>query len=203
MESILRLLAFVGATAVVAKIIERVFASEESLPTDESLREKAKQGDDEAQFKLGEVYEEGRVVKRDYQEAHKWFNIHASLGLKKSIEKRNYLSKILNQQELEQSQDEASQWFKEFLNNQGKFWLEEAEQGNGDVKLNLGNMYANGQGVPQNYREAYKWLSIANALGVTSAKSGIDVITKQMSPQQIKKAQAEADWWLKKFSQKK
>ena len=38
-----------------------------------------------------------------------------------------------------------------------KLWLSLAEQGNASAQFNLGNMYANGQGVKQDDFEAVKW----------------------------------------------
>jgi TPR repeat protein len=35
-----------------------------------------------------------------------------------------------------------------------------AEQGNADAQSNLGFMYSNGHGVPQDYAQAMKWLSL-------------------------------------------
>ena len=38
-----------------------------------------------------------------------------------------------------------------------KLWLPLADQGNADAQVNLGVLYANGEGVPQSYDEALKW----------------------------------------------
>ena len=44
-------------------------------------------------------------------------------------------------------------------------WRPLAEQGHADAQFNLGIMYANGQGVPQDDAEAWKWWRKALALG--------------------------------------
>ena len=48
-----------------------------------------------------------------------------------------------------------------------------AEQGNAPGQANLGVMYANGQGVAQNYAEALKWYRLAAAQGDASAQNSL------------------------------
>jgi clan AA aspartic protease (TIGR02281 family) len=50
-------------------------------------------------------------------------------------------------------------------------------------------MYANGQGVPQNYVLAYKWFSLSAAQGYTDAVKGRDFITARMTPAEVNEAQ--------------
>jgi TPR repeat protein len=42
-----------------------------------------------------------------------------------------------------------------------RLWRPLADQGNALAQRNLGFMYANGQGVPQDYAEAVKWYRLA------------------------------------------
>jgi len=46
-----------------------------------------------------------------------------------------------------------------------------AEQGNTSAQNNLGNMYSNGRGVPQDYAEAVRWSRLAAEQGNTSAQN--------------------------------
>jgi TPR repeat protein len=46
-----------------------------------------------------------------------------------------------------------------------------AAQGDASAQLNLGVMYAEGQGVPQDYKEAVKWFRLAAAQGNAQAQS--------------------------------
>ena len=63
---------------------------------------------------------------------------------------------------------------------------------------NLGSMYANGEGVPENDVEALKWYSLAKAQGNEVAADNLKLIQKIMSHAQIAKAQAlAAEWWEK------
>ena len=45
-----------------------------------------------------------------------------------------------------------------------------AEQGDADAQTNLGAMYDNGTGVPQNYSEAVKWYRLAAEQGIATAQ---------------------------------
>ena len=51
-----------------------------------------------------------------------------------------------------------------------------AEQGDATAQFNLGNMYANGQGVAQNYQEAVKWYRLAAEQGDADAQFNLGVM---------------------------
>ena len=48
-----------------------------------------------------------------------------------------------------------------------------AEQGDADAQNNLGFMYDNGEGVPENYAEAVKWYRLAAEQGLTVAQHNL------------------------------
>ena len=56
------------------------------------------------------------------------------------------------------------------------------EQSDASAQLNLGVMYANGQGVPEDTMNAYAWFSIAAARGNTSAKEFKELVTRTDGP---------------------
>ena len=49
----------------------------------------------------------------------------------------------------------------------------DAEQGDASAQYNLGVMYANGEGVPQDYAEALKWYHLAAEQGYAAAQFGL------------------------------
>ena len=51
-----------------------------------------------------------------------------------------------------------------------------ADQGNALAQANLGSMYENGLGVPQNYAEAVKWHRLAAAQGYARAQFNLGVV---------------------------
>ncbi len=67
-----------------------------------------------------------------------------------------------------------------------------AENGNASAQLNLGYIYSHGEGIPKNFVKAYVWYSIASAKGNEKAKKNIDIISSEMTPQQVAQAQKEA-----------
>ena len=65
-----------------------------------------------------------------------------------------------------------------------------AAEGNEYAQYNLGHMYAEGQGVPQNYKEAFKWFRIAAEQGMPQAKKNLGYMYQkgQGVPQDYKEA---------------
>ena len=55
-------------------------------------------------------------------------------------------------------------------------WTPLAEAGNAVTQFNLGNMYDNGQGVPQGYAEAVRWYRLAADQGYAPAQTNLCVM---------------------------
>jgi len=55
-------------------------------------------------------------------------------------------------------------------------WKPLAEAGNADAQYNLGVMYENGQGVPQDYKEAVKWYRLAAEQGHAKAQTNLGLM---------------------------
>ena len=55
-------------------------------------------------------------------------------------------------------------------------WRPLAEQGNADAQNNLGAMYDDGHGVPQDYGQARQWYEKAAARGYANAQSNLAVL---------------------------
>ena len=65
-----------------------------------------------------------------------------------------------------------------------------AEQGDAAAQHNLGVMYANGQGVAQDYVKAHMWSDIVAIDGSSKkAAPNRDIIAAKMTPAQIARAQ--------------
>ncbi len=56
-------------------------------------------------------------------------------------------------------------------------------------------MYANGQGVPQDYVQAHMWLNLAGAQGNKVAAKNRDIVAKLMTPAQLAEAKRLAGKW--------
>ena len=69
-------------------------------------------------------------------------------------------------------------------------WTPLAKQGDASAQTNLGKMYGNGTGVPQDYVRAHMWFNIAASSGDSEkASKNRDIVAGVMTPSQIEKAQ--------------
>ena len=64
-------------------------------------------------------------------------------------------------------------------------------------------MYAKGEGVPKDIKEAYVWHSIASANGNEISKKNLEILSSDMTPQQIDEAQNKATELWKKINTSK
>ena len=104
----------------------------------------AEQGSDDAQYKLGFMYQNGYGVEQNDEEAVRWYlkaaeqdNAEAQFNLGVMYQNGNGV---------EQNKNTAVEWYKKA-----------AEHGNVDAQFNLGVMYENGYGVEQNPNTAAEW----------------------------------------------
>jgi len=75
-----------------------------------------------------------------------------------------------------------------------------AEQGHSDAQFKLALMYANGQGVPQNYAEAMKWWRKAAEQGESESKFNLGIM--YVNGYGVKQDYAEGvEWWRKAAKQ--
>ena len=87
-----------------------------------------------------------------------------------------------------------------------------ADQGQFSGQFNLGDMYEEGAGVPQDYVEAYKWHSLAAAHAPSDdfgegwlwpeELERCDILAGKMTPQQVAEAQKRASEWLADFERR-
>ena len=81
-----------------------------------------------------------------------------------------------------------------------------ADQGHAAAQFNLGAMYDNGRGVPQDYVEAHKWVNLAasRATGDNQKEfaAGRDLVAKKMTPAQLAEAQRLAREWQAAFEKR-
>ena len=143
------------------------------------IRAIAKQGDAEAQYTVGEIYDYGESVQEDYAEAMKWFRLAADQG---NAEAQFNLG-VMYYFGVSVPKDyaEAMKWFRLA-----------ADQGYAEAQNNVGTMYGNGRGVQQNYTEAYTWLSIAAAGGYDAANQNLNIVAEELTPEELSQAQQRA-----------
>lgn len=121
------------------------------------IRKAAEQGDAEAQFNLGCMYDDGEDVPEDDTEAVKWYRKAAEQG---HAGAQNNLGYMYEKGEgVSQEYTEAVKWYRKA-----------AEQGDAEAQCNLGEMYKDGKGVQQDYAEAVKWYRKAAEQGKANAQ---------------------------------
>ena len=82
-------------------------------------------------------------------------------------------------------------------------WLgKSAEQGDADAQFLLGRMNYDGNSLPQDYVEAYKWFQIAASGGVPVAERYRDGLGKSMTAEQIAQARKLASEWSEQHPRK-
>ena len=79
-----------------------------------------------------------------------------------------------------------------------KWYRKAADQGNAPAQVNLGLMYANGQGVAKDEVEAYKWWLLAGAQGDEFAKKKIPLIERDLTAAQRAEGKRLAREWKSK-----
>ena len=128
----------------------------------------AEQGNPEAQYKVGEMYEAGNGVKKDMNTAITWFEKAASQNHEKAGYKLLYLD-IKNKG----------------LNATSKTQLgvlrQESASGNPDAQYFLGKMYAAGIGVPKSLNNALTWLNKATFNGVPEAEHEAIAVEEELA----------------------
>ncbi len=79
-----------------------------------------------------------------------------------------------------------------------KEWRPLAKQGDAAAQYNLGVMYREGQGVPQDDVQAHMWWSLAAVRGLEPAREYRDRVAARMTPAQLAEAQRLAREWTPK-----
>ncbi len=151
-----------------------------------AVRVRAKKGDASAQFTLGKIYEDNRVVSKDDVEAVKWYRKAADQGLAKA---QVVLGEMYaDGRGVPKDDVEAVKWYRKA-----------AEKDDVDAKWHLGLMYQyGGDGVPEDETEAYKWYLLAGAQGSVSAHRSIGMIEDDLTPAQRAEGQRLAREWKPK-----
>jgi hypothetical protein len=168
-------------------------------------RKAAEQGHASAQYNLGVSYQEGEGVPQDYVEAHVWLNIavsHASSDKReKWVKSRDEVAQKMSRPQIAEAQHRA----RESSNASLPDAIGDAERGDPAAQANVGIMYFEGKGVPQDFVEAHMWLNLATSrvtsdLKQTHARQREDV-TREMTAPQIAEAQRRAREWTPKTAQ--
>ena len=139
----------------------------------------AEQGNADAQFDLGFMYENGTGVLQDYAEAVKWYRLSAEQGNAEAQYSLGFM--YSSGTGVIHDYAEALKWYRLA-----------AEQGNANAQYNLGVLYKYGGGVAQDNISSHMWYNIASANGNKEASQSRDKIAAKMTTADVLKAQAMA-----------
>jgi hypothetical protein len=117
---------------------------------DGTLLAKAYAGDAASQVLVGESYAAGIGVAQDYSQAADWYRKAAEQG---SVTGQLHLAALYR--------DGGGKHFARDMVQAAAWYRKAAEQGDVGAQATLGVLYSMGQGLPQNYVEAYYWLDLA------------------------------------------
>ena len=152
------------------------------------LRDRAEDGDAEAQYNLGARYATGEgVPQQDAAEAVRWYQLAAEQGYAAA----QYALGLMYTNGEGVSQDDAEAV---------RLYRLAAEQGHIEAQLSLGAMYAKGLGVlPQDDVTADMWLNLAASRSTgelrEDAVKARDAVAERLTPEGRSEAQRRAREW--------
>ena len=149
----------------------------------------AEQGNADAQYKLGGMYEQGQGVTKDEAEAVKWYRKAAEQNDAEA--QCNLGLAYATGQGVARDEAEAVKWFRKA-----------AEQNDALAQNNLGSMYARGQGVIKDPVQAHAWFTVARANGYEDAQKALARNEKGMTSKQKTEAAKLARELLKKTNRR-
>ena len=140
----------------------------------------AEQGNAEAQYKVGEMYESGKGPGKDLNAAREWYDKAAKQGHKKAQYRLLYI-------------DISKNGLTDTSKNQFSTLRTEANTGNPDAQYFLGKMYASGVGVPKNLEDAQTWLKKATFNGVPEAEHEAIAVDEELARVQERETKRKAE----------
>ena len=139
------------------------------------LRLSAEQGHGRAQGQLGYMYYSGRTVTEDRFKGLEWYRLSAEHGDALSQHTLGLIAQT------EENYIDSVKWNRLA-----------AEQGRASSQLTLAINYYKGNGVPQDFIQAYMWFNISSELGDSLSSLFLNQISGKMTPADISQAQAMA-----------
>ena len=186
------------------------------------LRRMAEEGDARAQAELGERYEEGRGIERDYGAAVLWYRRSAEQGDARA--QGSLGSMYVNATGVPRDDEEALRWFRRAAEQGGPrgqnglgymygtgrvvrrdeeeavgWYRRAAEQGHALGQTNLGYMYSNGRGVRRDDEEAVRWYRRAAEQGDAGGQN--DLAYMYSNGRGVRRDDEEAARWFRRSAE--
>ena len=151
----------------------------------------AEQGTAREQFLLGLMYARGRVVPKDHEQAMEWFGRSAEQGVPFHPEMTHKKAEGLRYDKGRGARQHNAKVVPG-LQNLAESWHTRAQ-------FNLGTMYADGLGVPQDHVQAHMWFNLAASRLTGEPRENAvrrrDDVAGRMTPDDLSEAQRLAREW--------
>jgi TPR repeat protein len=154
----------------------------QSLPL-ETLRQLASHGDGGAENEIGNRYDSGKGVVKDYAESYSWYRKAAKHG--NAPGEFNLAYAYDHGRGTKPDLKQAVEWYRKA-----------AEQGNAGAANNLGTMYHSGRGVPLDLHQDFIWKSKAAESGNVIAQ--VDLGTLYLKGEGVQRDSSLAAAWFAK-----
>jgi uncharacterized protein len=154
-----------------------------ALSAVQALRASAEQGNAEAQFHLGLLYDHGRGLPKNKDEALRWYRRAAMQG--DTFAQNSLGDNYWEGTGVPKDDREAVRW-----------WRLAADKGFVPAQHSLGKILAGGgQGVPADKPHAYMWLMLSAAQGDDEAARQSDLLARQLRPSEVANAKKLVNQW--------
>ena len=190
-------------------LVGRIYESGKGVPQDYAeavrwYRKAAEQGSVRAQFSLGFAYDHGNGVPKDPVAAASWYQKAADREY--TLDLGDNVSILMSQLNLGILYVSGRQGVPKDSVKAAHWWRKAAEKGEARAQFFLGSAYFRGDGVPQDYVEAYVWSNLAAARieekDRAEAINPSRLIAERMTAAQIAEAQKLAREWDAKHDRK-
>lgn len=157
---------------MVANVVAAAPDSDGGKAVVEQMRPLAKQGQPNAQYNMGVIYDRGYGVEQNYDKARSWYKKAAAQSYAKAAHNLGVMYRKGHGVPVDKKR--AVYWFKKA-----------AKLGEPAAQNNLAVMYAQGLGVDKNLRLAVVWMARAAKAGNDSARANLSLLTAQLQSAMI------------------
>jgi TPR repeat protein len=155
--------------------LESAMRRPQYLEAEQWLRKAAEAGLAEAQFRLGTLYQSGRVSDAGNTNALFWFQKAAA---------QHHVGALFNLG----SMYGTGQGVARDLQASARYFTEAAELGDAYAQFNMARRCAEGQGIPTNLVEGWKWYALSELGGISSAHGPKQALESQLTAAQLEQA---------------
>lgn len=176
-------------------------------------------------FIVGEMYNFGLGVDKDYKAAFKWYSesveagstnakvrltraYRFGIGTKKDMSKAVHWMKKAAEEGVASAQSDLGTLYyhgedvKKDYQKMIHWYFKAAEQGYAEAQFNLAGMYDQGIGVPIDFVRSYAWFNVAAAQGFKPASKARDYVASKLSVEQQGKGQSLSSEYYDKYVKK-